>query len=582
MAWVNEELAAVFRELAELLELRGDSGFRTRAYDRAARALSGYDRDLAALSEAELAAIPGVGKSIAAKAREYLDTGQVRALQELRAEVPESLRVLCRVPGVGPRKARLIHDRLGVTSIEDLAAAVETGKVAGLPGMGKRTEENLRRALERLAGSGDGAGQGIPLADALPLAEHLRDQLAKDRGVRVDEVELAGSLRRMKAVVHDIDLLAAGPDPGAITRAFAGLDGVAEVAALGDTKVSIRTRKGQQVDLRVVRPEVWGAALQYFTGSKEHNVKLRELAVKQGYKLSEYGLHTRGGRLVVARDEEVVYQRLGLAWIPPVLREDRGEIEAARDGTLPKLVALDDVGGDFHCHTDLSPDGTAPLAVMVDAARARGYRFLAITDHAERLSLGGASREQLLAQRERLRALERDRGDILLLHGAELNIGLDGSLDYDDAFLDGFDVLVASVHQQLDQPREQLTRRLVAACEHPAVNVIGHPTGRQLGRRAPSDVDLDALYQAAARTGTALEVNGSPHRLDLCDEHARLAARRGVMLAFGSDSHGPGHLGNLRFAVATAQRGWIGPDQVLNCLPEAALRRFLAKGRPGR
>jgi DNA polymerase (family 10) len=582
MAWVNEELAAVFRELAELLELRGDSGFRTRAYDRAARALSGYDRDLAALSEAELAAIPGVGKSIAAKAREYLDTGQVRALQELRAEVPESLRVLCRVPGVGPRKARLIHDRLGVTSIEDLAAAVETGKVAGLPGMGKRTEENLRRALERLAGSGDGAGQGIPLADALPLAEHLRDQLAKARGVRVDEVELAGSLRRMKAVVHDIDLLAAGPDPGAITRAFAGLDGVAEVAALGDTKVSIRTRKGQQVDLRVVRPEVWGAALQYFTGSKEHNVKLRELAVKQGYKLSEYGLHTRGGRLVVARDEEVVYQRLGLAWIPPVLREDRGEIEAARDGTLPKLVALDDVGGDFHCHTDLSPDGTAPLAVMVDAARARGYRFLAITDHAERLSLGGASREQLLAQRERLRALERDRGDILLLHGAELNIGLDGSLDYDDAFLDGFDVLVASVHQQLDQPREQLTRRLVAACEHPAVNVIGHPTGRQLGRRAPSDVDLDALYQAAARTGTALEVNGSPHRLDLCDEHARLAARRGVMLAFGSDSHGPGHLGNLRFAVATAQRGWIGPDQVLNCLPEAALRRFLAKGRPGR
>ena len=579
MAWVNEELAAVFREFTELLELRGETGFRVRAYDRAARAMSGYDRDLASLSEAELAALPGVGKAIAAKAREYLEHGHVRELEELRAEVPEGLRVLRTVPGVGPRKARLIHERLGVASIEELTQAVAAGKIAGLPGMGARTEQNLRRALERLAAT---HGQGIPLAEALPLAEWLRDQLARDAAAGVEQVELAGSLRRMKAVVHDIDLLAAGADPGTITRAFAALDGVAEVAALGDTKVTILTRQGQQVDLRVVRPEVWGAALQYFTGSKEHNVKVRELAVKQGYKLSEYGLHTRGGDLVVALDEAVVYERLGLSWVPPVLREDRGEVEAARDGTLPRLVALDDVGGDFHCHTSLSPDGTAPLEVMVDAARARGYRFLAITDHAERLSLGGATRADLLAQRRRLRALTDDRGDIQLLHGAELNIGPDGSLDYDDDFLDGFDVLVASVHHQLDQPREVLTSRLIAACEHPAVNVIGHPTGRQLGRRAPSDVDLDALYQAAARTGTALEVNGSPHRLDLSDEHARLAARCGVLLAFGSDSHGPGHLANMRFAVATAQRGWVGPQQVLNTLPEAALRRFLAKGRPGR
>src|SRR6266700_3570338 len=377
MAWVNEELAAVFREFTELLELRGETGFRVRAYDRAARAMSGYDRDLASLSEAELAALPGVGKAIAAKAREYLEHGHVRELEELRAEVPEGLRVLRTVPGVGPRKARLIHERLGVASIEELTQAVAAGKIAGLPGMGARTEQNLRRALERLAAT---HGQGIPLAEALPLAEWLRDQLARDA--------------------------------------------VAEVAALGDTKVTILTRQGQQVDLRVVRPEVWGAALQYFTGSKEHNVKVRELAVKQGYKLSEYGLHTRGGDLVVALD--------------------------------------DAVGGDFHCHTSLSPDGTAPLEVMVDAARARGYRFLAITDHAERLSLGGATRADLLAQRRRLRALTDDRGDIQLLHGAELNIGPDGSLDYDDDFLDGFDVLVASVHHQLDQPREALTSRLIA------------------------------------------------------------------------------------------------------------------------
>jgi DNA polymerase (family 10) len=271
-----------------------------------------------------------------------------------------------------------------------------------------------------------------------------------------------------------------------------------------------------------------------------------------------------------------------MAWVPPVLREDRGEVDAARRGQLPALVGLGDVGGDFHCHTDLSPDGTAPLEVMVDGARARGYRFLAITDHGERLGLGGASRDQLLAQRHRVRALEERLGDITLLHGAELNIGGDGSLDYDDQFLDGFDVLVASVHDRLDQPRELLTARLVAACRHPAVNVIGHPTGRRIGSRAAGDVDLEALYRAAAATGTALEVNGSPSRLDLGDEQVRLAHQFGVMLAFGADSHGPGHLANMRFAVATAGRGWTTPDRVINTLPLEELRRFLAKGRPGR
>jgi DNA polymerase (family 10) len=576
MAWVNEQIAGVFRELAELLELRGEQGFRARAYDRAARALSGYGADLATLSDKELAAISGMGRSMAAKVREYLERGSVGALEELRAEVPEGLRVLVRVPGVGPRKARLIHERLGVSSVDDLTRAVASGQIAALPGMGARTEENLKRALERMA-----TGiSGIPLATALPIAESLRDQLATVAGV--SRVEVAGSLRRMKPMVHDMDMLAAGDEPGEITRAFTRLAGVAEVAAVGDTKASIRTREGHQVDLRVVRAAAWGAALQYFTGSKEHNVKVRELAVKQGLKLSEYGLHTREGELVVAEDEEVVYHRLGLAWVPPVLREDRGEVEAARAGELPRLVALQDVRGDFHCHTDMSPDGTAPLVTMVDAARARGYRFLAITDHAERLSFSAATREDFLRQRRLLRELERRRGDIRLLHGVELNIGADGSLDYDDEFLEGFDVLVASVHDRLDASREELTARLVRACEHPAVNVIGHPTGRLLGKRPAGDVDLEALCRAAARSGTALEVNGSPERLDLGDEALRVASRHGVRLAFGSDSHGPGHLANLRFSVATAGRGWITGEQVVNTLPERELRQFLAKGRPHR
>jgi DNA polymerase (family 10) len=579
VAWDNEELARLFSEMAELLELKGETGFRVRAYDRGARALSGHGADLAKLSERELAAIPGVGKAIAAKVREYLDTGRVAKLEELRAEVPPGLRALVRVPGLGPAKARLVHERLGVASPEELAEALAAGRVAGLPGMGARTEANLRRALERMAQRGD----GIPLALALPLAEALRDRLA---GVpEVERVEVAGSLRRMKATVHDLDLLAASTDPAAVNRAFTELPQVAEVAALGDTKASIRTRDGLQVDLRTVRPEVWGAALQYFTGSAAHNVRIRERAVKEGLKLSEYGLFERGGELVVATDEEVVYDRLGMAWVPPVLREDRGEVDAGRvasRGRLPRLVALEDVGGDFHCHTDLSPDGTAPLEVMVEGARARGYRFLAITDHGERLGLGGASRDQLLAQRERIRALEARLGDIALLHGAELNIGGDGTLDYDDEFLNGFDVLVASVHDRLDQPRDLLTARLIAACEHPSVNVIGHPTGRRIGSRAAGDVDLEALYRAAARTGTALEVNGSPHRLDLGDEQVRLAHQFGVMFSFGSDSHGPGHLANMRFAVATAGRGWTTPDRVINTLPTGELRQFLAKGRPGR
>jgi DNA polymerase (family 10) len=579
VAWDNEELARLFSEMAELLELKGETGFRVRAYDRGARALSGHGADLAKLSERELAAIPGVGKAIAAKVREYLDTGRVVKLEELRAEVPPGLRALVRVPGLGPAKARLVHELLGVSSPEELADALAAGRVAGLPGMGARTEANLRRALERMAQRGD----GIPLALALPLAEALRDRLA---GVpEVERVEVAGSLRRMKATVHDLDLLAASTDPAAVNRAFTELPQVAEVAALGDTKASVRTRDGLQVDLRTVRPEVWGAALQYFTGSAAHNVRIRERAVKEGLKLSEYGLFERGGELVVATDEEVVYDRLGMAWIPPVLREDRGEVDAGRvasRGRLPRLVALEDVGGDFHCHTDLSPDGTAPLEVMVEGARARGYRFLAITDHGERLGLGGASRDQLLAQRERIRALEARLGDIALLHGAELNIGGDGTLDYDDEFLNGFDVLVASVHDRLDQPRDLLTARLIAACEHPSVNVIGHPTGRRIGSRAAGDVDLEALYRAAARTGTALEVNGSPHRLDLGDEQVRLAHQFGVMFSFGSDSHGPGHLANMRFAVATAGRGWTTPDRVINTLPTGELRQFLAKGRPGR
>ena len=382
----------------------------------------------------------------------------------------------------------------------------------------------------------------------------------------------------MKGAVHDIDLLAAAADPAAVNRAFTELPQVAEVAALGDTKASVRTRDGLQVDLRTVKPEVWGAALQYFTGSAAHNVRIRERAVKAGLKLSEYGLFERGGELVVAEDEAVVYDRL--AW-PGAAGAARGRARSTppagpapgpgRPGRRRRRLPLP--------HRPVARRHRPPGV----RSRRPGPRLRFLPSPTRRaLGLGRGHRDQLLAQRDRIRALEQRLGDITLLHGAELNIGGDGSLDYDDEFLDGFDVLVASVHDRLDQPRELLTARLVAACEHPAVNVVGHPTGRRIGSRAAGDVDLEALYRAAAATGTALEVNGSPSRLDLGDEQVRLAHQFGVMLAFGADSHGPGHLANMRFAVATAGRGWTTPDRVINTLPVDELRHFLAKGRPGR
>jgi DNA polymerase (family 10) len=380
----------------------------------------------------------------------------------------------------------------------------------------------------------------------------------------------------MRDTVGDIDLLVASDDPGTVVGAFCALPLVARVLASGTTKSSIVTTKGVQVDLRVVRPEVWGAALLYFTGSKPHNIHLRRLAMRAGLKLSEYGLfEADGAKLVVAETEEDVYARLGLSWVPPVLREDAGEVEAALNGTLPRLVAPGDILGDLHTHTDLT-DGIAPLETMVAAARARGYRYYAVTDHAPLLYMQRMTAEKALEQRDRLRQLERSAG-LALLHGTELNIQPDGALDWDDEFLAGFDIVVASVHSAFRQPRTEMTARILRAVEHPCVHVIGHPSGRSIGHRAPVDADWDAIFAAAARTGTALEVNAFPDRLDLSDDLVRRARLAGVRLAVSTDAHAVPHLDYMRFGVATAQRGWAERADVVNTWPLAKLRRFLAK-----
>jgi DNA polymerase (family 10) len=410
---------------------------------------------------------------------------------------------------------------------------------------------------------------------ALDVAETFLGRLREVRGVR--RAEYAGSLRRMAETIGDVDLLVASDDPTPVMDVFVGADDVAQVLAHGDAKSSVVTRSRLQVDLRVVPIEAWGAAMIYFTGSKPHNVRIREMAVRKGMKLNEYGLfRVEDDELIAAETEEVVYERLGLPYIEPTLREDRGEVEAAFAGDLPSVVTLRQMRGDLHTHTDLT-DGVATLEQMLEAASAKGYAYYAVTDHAPNLFMQRMTDEKMLAQRARIAALQPRFPKMTLLHGTELNIDPSGEVDWPSEFLEGFDVTVASIHSHFHQSRDEMTRRMIRAMEHPNVNVIGHPTTRKIGRRDPVDLDLEAVFEAAARTGTALEVDAYPDRLDLRDEHVRWAHRHGVRFAIDTDSHAVGHLDAMRYGVGVAQRGWLTRDDVINAWPLSKLRRFLRK-----
>ena len=568
----NDAVADMLREFAELLAISGGPPFKVRAYEKAMRAVQGYPTDIGGMNEKALDTIPNVGSHIAHKIVEFLDTGSVTELVDLRSRVPAGLRTLLTVPGLGPRRAHQVYEELGITSLEQLLDALSEHRLRDLRGWGERSEDNLAQPIREAHAAGDRIQIGL----ALGLAEQVLDRLrALPQTLRAC---YAGSLRRMRDTIGDIDLLVASHDPETIMAALVGLPLVHRVLVHGPAKTSIVTTTGVQVDLRVVQPEVWGAAQMYFTGSKSHNIKIRQMAVRAGLKLSEYGLFdVETDKLIVAETEQEVYARLGLPWIPPTLREDTGEVEAALAGQLPELVELTDIRGDLHTHTDLT-DGVASLEEMVAAARARGYEYYAITDHAPLLYMQRMTREKALAQRERIRELDRTAG-IRLLHGTELNIQPDGSLDWDEEFLRGFDVVVASVHSHFRQPRDEMTRRFIRAIENPCVNIIGHPTTRIIGGRPAVDVDLDAVFEAAARTGTALEVNSFPERLDLNGDLVARARHAGVALAIDTDAHAVPHLDNMRLGVATAQRGWAGPADVINTRSLDELRRFLAKPR---
>ncbi|MFD7433923.1 DNA polymerase/3'-5' exonuclease PolX [Streptomyces sp. NPDC059861] len=579
MARSNDEVAALFAEYADLISITGGDAFRARVYEKAARAIGGHHADVSKLDVKGLQEIPNVGKSIAEKIVEYLGTGQVSAVEELRARIPAGVRRLTAIPTLGPKKAMAIYEELGISSIEELADAIHAERLRDLKGFGPRTEENILHGIALLRSSGD----RVLIDAATDVAEGIVAQLSQVRGCR--RCAYAGSLRRGRETIGDIDVLAAAEDSEPLMRAFTELPEAGEVIARGTTKTSIRTTRGLAVDLRVVPPDSWGAALQYFTGSKAHNIRTRERAVHQGLKLSEYGLFdVESGERIVSGTEEDVYARLGLPWIPPPLREDRGEIEAGVRGELPELVQESDLRGDLHTHTDLT-DGLAPLEEMVAAAAARGHAYYAITDHAPNLYMQRMTDERMLAQRERVRELDEEygrRGGMRLLHGVELNIDPDGGVDWPDEFLAGFDLCVASVHSHFNQGHDAMTQRFLRACENPYVNIIGHPTTRLVGRRPGVDVDLDALFEACARTGTALEINSHPDRLDLNDEHILRAKRYGVKFAIDSDAHSVLHLAHLRYGVGTAQRGWLTKDDVINTWPPTRLRRFLRKGRKGR
>ena len=574
MPRANDAVEAMLVEYADLLSILYDDAYKPRAYEKAARAVGGYPVDLEGKDLTEIVKIPSVGKSIGEKIQEILSTGTLSELETLREQIPPGVRELTRIPGLGPKKAMVLYQELGVGSVEELEAAIEDDRVAALPRFGAKTQDNIARGIGQLRA----AGGRVKVDTALDVADVFIAALTPMKQAR--RVAYAGSLRRMRETIGDVDLLVAGTEAEPVMETFIAQPSVTRVLAKGDTKSSVVTDRGLQIDLRVVPPEAWGAAMIYFTGSKPHNIRIREIAVRKGLKLSEYGLFdAKSGELLAAETEEAVYERLGMTMIEPTLREDRGEVEAAIAGELPKLLTVKQLQGDLHTHTNLT-DGLASLEDMVARAGELGYRYFAITDHAPNLYMQRMTEDKILAQRAQVDRLRATYPTMELLHGTELNIDPDGEVDWDGEFLSGFDLTVASVHSHFSQSKDEMTARVIKAIENPYVDIIGHLTTRQIGKRPPVDLDLEAVFEAAGRTGTALEINSHPDRLDLSDEHVLWARRHGVRFAVNTDAHAVPHLDHRRFGVGVAQRGWLTKEDVINAWPLGKLKKFLAHGKP--
>src|SRR3954466_122583 len=573
----NAEIAAAFEELGDLYELDGAVSYRVIAYRTAAKAVRDASVSIMQLTrQGKVTTVPGIGKTLEEKLRALDETGDIPSAVKLRAKFPSGLIAIMHLPGFGAKRAKLLYDELGVDSLEALREKAEAGEIRKIRGLGKRVEEKLLRVLSEHEEDG-GPAPRILLSRALPVAEQiagaLRDHPSADR------VEIAGSLRRMGDSAKDIDIIATASDPGALIATLNALDLVESVAQSGEAGARVTTHSGMKVDLKVVAPDQFGNVLQHFTGSKAHNVQLREAMVRRGLHISEYGvLDDETGETTRCATEEEVYARLGLPWIPPELREGRGELEAALKGTLPTLISLGDLRGDLHCHTTLS-DGRQTLEQMVEAAIARGWEYLAVTDHSASHGFGNhVTPEALEAPIEEIAALN-ERYDIRILAGSEVNILPDGSLDYPDELLARLDWAIASVHTSFAMDEAAMTDRIVATIEHPLVDAIGHPTGRKIEMRAPYALDLARVFEAAARTGTMIEINAAPDRRDLNEVHARAAAEAGVLILVDSDAHSVRNFDLLRYGIATARRAWLTPAQVANTRPWAEFAPLRKRAR---
>jgi DNA polymerase (family X) len=575
----NATIAALFDELADLYELDGAVVHRVLAYRTAAKAVREAPVSVAALTrEGKVTDMPGIGRTLEEKIKALLETGSIPAVEKLRAKFPPGLVDITRLPGVGPKRVRKLYDELGIASLEDLRAAAESGKLRDVKGFGQKFEEQVLAAFA--AGVAEKPRPRVPLYKALPVAEGIVEALRVHPAA--DKVELAGSARRGTDSVKDVDIIATSPDPAALAAALAELDVVESASQAGENAARAQTHTGVAIDLRVVEPDQFGNVLQHLTGSKEHNLALREAAVRRGLHVSEYGiLEDESGETLRCPSEEAVYERLGMAWIPPELREDRGELAAAAEGTLPELIRVDDLRGDLHMHTTAS-DGRNTLEEMVRGARERGYEYVAITDHSATHGFGNhVTPDALRAQVERVRALNEATEGIEVLIGTETNILPDGRPDYDDDLLAELDWVIASVHTAFSMGEREMTDRIVAAVEHPWVDAIGHLTGRKIERRKPYALDVDRVFEAAARTGTMIEINSAPDRRDLNDVHARAAAQAGVPILIDSDAHGVNTLHHVKWGVVTARRAWLTAADVANTRPWpefAALRKRTPAG----
>jgi DNA polymerase (family 10) len=561
----NAEIADALTELATLYELDGAIRYRVLAYREAARVIRQSPVSVEELARAGRATeLPGVGKTLEGKIVTLLDTGEIPSAAKLKRKFPASLVEVTRVPGVGAKTARRLYDELGVSDLDDLREAAEAQRIREIKGLGPKAEENVLASLGKLADRGP--AERLLLSEVLPIAEKIASDL-RDHPAS-EAVEVAGSARRRAETCHDIDLIATSSDPVALSQALVDHPLVVAGASPRESGAQVTTQNGVAIDLRIVPPDAYGNLLQHFSGSAEHSVELRERAVKMGLSVSEHGItDSESGEVARYATEAEVYRRLGLDYIEPELREANGEIQAAAEGTLPELVTLGDLRGDLHCHTTIS-DGRNSLEEMADAARARGYAYLAVTDHSASHGFGNHVTPERLEERiEEIRKLNSGVRGFRVLAGSEVNVMPNGSLDYEDDLLAELDWVIASVHTSFKISKRKMTERIVTAIEHPLVDCIGHLTGRLINRREPYDVDVEKVAEAAARTGTMLEINGNPNRRDLSERHTRLAAEAGVMICLNTDAHGTDTLSNMVYSVATARRAWLTADQIANTRP---------------